>query len=208
MKKLVSLLLVVSMLLTLVILPASAAAPESGITFTADDKYETSAALSAAPRTIEAWVKVDADASSERLGIIIGNYVSGSYDNTMIDLEIRKNGNPYFYWRAGTSSSVTANFTDVDLRTGKWTHVAVVSTTTDAKCYINGELKQTVENTFADVEASTLSQFMIGGDYRTGNTRYLQSSTIGAVALYSDSRTATQIAADYAAVDYTENTLI
>lgn len=208
MKRLVSLLLTAAMLLSLAVLPSSAAAPASGTTFTAEDNYATTSALSAAPRTIEAWVKVDADASAERLGIIVGNYVSGSYDSTMLDLEIRKNGNPYLYWRAGTSASVTANFTDVDLRTGEWLHLAIVSTTTDAKCYINGELKQTIENTFADVDASTLSPFMIGGDYRTGNTRYLQSSTLGAVALYSDSRTATQIAADYAAVDYTESTLI
>ncbi len=207
MKKIVSLLLAFAMLLPLALVPA-AAAPTGGITFTADDGYTTSSALTAAPRTIEAWVKVDADASAERLGVIVGNFVSGTYKNTMWDLEIRKNGNPYLYWRAGTDSSVTANFTDVDLRTGEWTHVAVVSTATDAKCYINGELKQTVEKTFADVEASSLSQFMVGGDFRDGNTQYLKSTTLGSVALYSDSRTAAQVASDCAAVNYTENTLL
>ncbi len=207
MKKIISVLLVLAMIASFTSV-AVYAAPKSGITFTADDCYETVATLSAAPRTFEVWIKVDADASSDRLGIVVGNYVSGSYKNTMIGLEIRKNGNPYLYWREGISDSVTANFTDVDLRTGDWLHLAVVSTTTDAKCYINGELKQTVSNTFADVAADSLSQFMIGGDYRTDNARYLQSSTLGAVALYSDSRTAEQVAADYAAVDYAEQTLI
>ena len=208
MKRIISFLLVFSMLFSFALIPSAAAPTGNGITFTAEDGYETVATLSAAPRTIETWIKVDADASAERLGIIVGNYVSGSYKNTMIDLEIRKNGNPYLYWREGISSSVTANFTDVDLRTGEWIHLAVVSTTTDAKCYINGELKQTVENTFADVAADSLSKFMIGGDYRTDNTRYLQSSAVGSVALFSDSRTAEEIAADYEAVDYTEDTLI
>lgn len=207
MKKIISLLLAFAMLLPLALVP-SAAAPTSGITFTADDGYTTAAALSGVPRTIETWVKVDADAPDTRLGVIVGNFVSGSYDNTMLDLEIRKNGNPYLYWRAGTSKSVTANFADIDLRTGEWTHIAVVSTATDAKCYINGELKQTVENTFADVEVSSLSQFMIGGDFRADNTQYLKNTTLGSVSLYSDSRTAEQIAADYAAVDYTASTLI
>ncbi len=208
MKRIISFLLTLAILLPMAVMPLSAEAPTGGATFTANDVYETSDILSAAPRTIETWIKVDADAPADRLGIIFGNYVSGSYKNTMIGLEIRKNGNPYLYWREGTSDSVTATFGEVDLRTGEWLHLAVVSTTTDAKCYINGELKQTVTENFADVAASTLSQFMIGGDYRTGNTRYLQSSTVGTVAVYSDSRSAEQIAADYKATDYTANTLV
>ena len=208
MKKLFSLLLVVSMLLTMVVLPAFATTPTGGLAFTADDNYTTTSALTEAPRTIEAWVKVDKDAPDTRLGIIFGNYVSGTYDNTMLDLEIRTNGTPYLYWRAGTNKSVNANFTDVDLRTGTWTHVAVVSTATEAKCYINGELKQTIELTLADFDVSGLSQFRVGGDFRTGNTQYLKNATLGAVSVYSESRTAEQIAADYAATDYTDDALV
>lgn len=205
MKKIVSLFLACAMLLSMAMLPAFAASPTSGITFTADDGYETSSALTAAPRTIETWIKVDTDASSDRLGIIVGNYGT---DGSQLDLEIRKNGNPYLFWKPYGESSVTVNFSDVDLRTGEWIHLAVVSTKAEAKCYINGELKQTVTASFNDIGADTLSKFMIGGDYRTGNTRYLQSSTVGAVALYSDSRTAEQIAADYTATECTDSALL
>lgn len=207
MKKIALFSLILTLVLSFAAISASAA-PESGITFTAEDSYTTAYAIAEAPRTIEAWVKVDADAPDTRLGVVAGSYVSGSYDATMFGLEIRKNGNPYLYWRAGTSNSVTANFDDVDLRTGEWIHVAVVSTTTEAKCYINGELKQTVSAAFADCEASTLSAYVLGGDFRSGNTQYLKNTTLGAVAVYSSSRSAEQIAADYAATDYTESTLI
>ena len=182
--------------------------PSSGMTFAAEDNYTTTAAPSGIPRTIEAWVKVDADAPDTRLGIIAGNYISNTYADTMLDLEIRTNGNPYLYWRAGTNTSVKANFTDVDLRTGAWTHVAIVSTATDAKCYINGELKQTVEGTFADFDVSGLSQLMVGGDFRTGNAQYLKNTTLGAVSMYSESRSAEQIAKDYIATDYTDDALL
>ena len=208
MKKIISLILSIVMLVSMVALPVYAKAPENGITFTADDNYTTTSAITEIPRTIEAWVKVDKDAPDTRLGIIIGNYVSGSYDDTMLDLEIRTNGTPYLYWRAGTNKGVNANFTDVDLRTGEWTHVAVVSTTTEAKCYINGELKQTVSKTLADFDESGLTQFMVGGDFRTDNTQYLKNTTLGAVSMYSESRSAEQIASDYAATDYTEDTLL
>ena len=183
-------------------------APDKGLRFTAEDNYTTTSAPAGIPRTIEAWVKVDKNAPDTRLGIIVGNYVSGTYKNTMLDLEIRTNGTPYLYWRAGTNKSVTANFTDVDLRTGAWTHVAVVSTATEAKCYINGELKQTVEVAMVDFDVSGLSQFMVGGDFRTDNTQYLKNTTLGAVSMYSESRTATQIAADYAATDFTDDALM
>ena len=207
MKRFGSIFLVIAMLVMMVPY-VYATAPAGGITFTADDNYTTTYAPAEAPRTIEAWVKVDADAPDTRLGIIFGNFHSGTYDNTMLDLEIRTNGTPYLYWRAGTNTGVNANFTDVDLRTGAWTHVAVVSTATEAKCYINGELKQTVEKTFADFDVSGLSQFRVGGDFRTGNTQSLKNTTLGAVSVYSESRTAEQIAADYAAVDYTDDALL
>jgi len=207
MKRIVSFLLVFAMIASFAVVPAFAA-PASGITFTAADSYKTSTALSAVPRTIETWLKVDADAPDTRLGVIVGNFVSGSYDSTMLDLEIRTNGNPYLYWRAGNATSVNAQFTDVDLRTGEWIHLAVVSTTTEAKCYINGELKQTVSKTLADVDASTLSQFIIGGDFRSDNSQYLKNTTLGTVSLYSDSRTAEQIASDYTATNYTDSALI
>jgi len=204
MKKYVSLLLTAVMLLSMAVVPF-AAAPTSGVTFTAEDSYATATTPSAVPRTMEAWVKVDKDASDDRKGVIFGNYGS---DGTQIGFEIRKKGNPYLFWKPEGESSVTVNFGDVDLRTGEWLHLAVVSTATDAKCYINGELKQTATATINDFAVSTLSSCMIGGDYRSGNTQYLKDTTVASVALYSDSRSAEQIAADYAAVNYTESTLL
>ena len=40
---------------------------------------------------------------------------------------------------------------------------------------------------FADFDESGLSQFMVGGDFRTGNAQYLKNTTLGAVSMYSES---------------------
>ena len=208
MRKITSVFLVAVMLLSMAILPASAEGERGGITFTANDNYTTTQKLAGTPRTIETWLKVDKDAPDTRLGVIVGNFVSGAYGDTMLDLEIRTNGNPYLYWRAGTASSVSAHFKDVDLRTGEWTHLAVVSTTTEARCYINGSLVQTITKEFADFDESGLSPFMVGGDFRADNTQYLKNTTLGTVSLYSDSRSAEQIAADFAGADYTDGALL
>ena len=207
MKKIFFATLLATMLAAMAVV-SFAAAPTGGITFTADDNYTTTSKLDEIPRTIEAWVKVDKDAPDTRLGVIFGNYVSGTYGDTMLDLEIRTNGTPYLYWRAGNATSVNANFTNVDLRTGEWTHVVVTSTTTEAKCYINGELKQTVSKNLADFDASGLSQFMVGGDFRTNNSQSLKNTSLAAVAVYSGTRTAEQVAADYRGIDYTDSTLL
>ncbi|MBQ7661486.1 MAG: LamG domain-containing protein [Clostridia bacterium] len=208
MKKIITLLLAAALLLSMAALPANAAGERAGITFTASDKYTTSEKLGGTPRTIEAWLKVDNDAPATRLGVIVGNFVSGSYGDTMLDLEIRTNGNPYLYWRAGSGSSVSATFDNVDLRTGEWTHLAVVSTVTSASCYINGSLVQTITKEFADFDESGLSPFMVGGDFRADNTQYLKNTTLGTVSLYSESRSAEKIAADFAGADYTDGALL
>ena len=97
MKKTFSLLIVFSMLLSMAVLPTYAAAPTSGITFTADDNYTTTSKLDEIPRTIEAWVKVDKDAPDTRLGVIFGNYVSVTVQNTNGKLLVAYNASVKLY---------------------------------------------------------------------------------------------------------------
>ena len=73
------------------------AAPSSGITFTAEDVYETSAALSAVPHTFEAEVYFPASYdSSARGGVIIGNYPGSA--SSCINFEIYTSGRLRYYW--------------------------------------------------------------------------------------------------------------
>ncbi len=171
-------------------------------TFTASDLYKTMSAPKSAPRTFEAWIKVEKNAPSSRLGIIVGNF--GGADNfSSITFEIRNNGNPYIWW-----NSKTVEFNNVDLRTGEKLHLAIVTTATEAHCYINGELRQTVKASLVDLPANTMNNLVVGGDFRAGNAQYLKNTKLYSTAIYSDSKSADQIKSHMNAVDYADSALL
>ena len=177
-RKILSLVLVVLMLANTFAVFAETAA-EKGQTFTVNDLYKTMSAPGSAPRTFETWIKVDKNAPSTRLGILFGNF-GGAAEFSAINFEIRNNGNPYIYWNAKT-----VEFTNVDLRTGEKLHLAIVTTASETRCYINGELKQTIKATLADLPANTMNNFVIGGDFRSGNVQYLKNTELYSVSVYS-----------------------
>ena len=73
----------------------------------------------------------------------------------MVSFEICQNGAPGFYWRPIGEAAKSLSFDDINVKNGKWTHVAIVITPNAAKCYINGALAQTIEDKFLDIDAST-----------------------------------------------------
>lgn len=200
--------LLLLLLLVLLSLSAFAAeAPESGITLTANDRYETMGALPAVPRTVEVWLKADADAPDARMGVLCGTFDSTvAKGNFMYD--IRTGGNPYIWWKPSGVAEVRTQFTNVDIRTGEWIHLVITVAADKSCCYVNGELKQTVAATYADMPASTLSPVMVGGDYREGNTEYLKYTEMGAFRFYSEARTAEQVKASYEAFSNNVSTLL
>ena len=206
MKKTVSLLLALVFVLGLVFVPANAA-EKSGAVFAADEYYRTSNAFAKHPHTFEAWVKVEKGAASSELGALGGNYKDSKTPS--YGFEVRKNGNP-FLWLGygGSGTDVRLSFDKVDLRTGEWTHVAITFDKTNAYCYINGELKQTVAGSYPDVNFSGAGVFCLGGDLRSGNSRYLKQSELASVAVYADMRTADEIKADMNAVDASDAELL
>ena len=201
MKRFISIILVVLMLANTFAVFAQNT-DDKGQTFTASDMYKTMSAPKSTPRSFEAWIKVDKNAPSSRLGIMVGNF-GGAAEFSAINFEIRNNGNPYIYWNAKT-----VEFTNVDLRTGEKLHLAIVTTATEAYCYINGELKQTVKATLADIPSNKMNNFVIGGDFRSGNAQYLKNTQLYSTALYSDSRSADQVKSDMNKVNLEDKALL
>lgn len=183
------------------------AAEKNGITFAVDELYRTSTALDTHPHTYEAWVNVEKDAPASNLGVIAGNYKSGGTQS--YGFEIRANGNPFLWFGyAGTGTDKRLSFDEVDLRTGEWTHVAITFNETTAYCYVNGELKQTISAKIPDVDMSKTGPLCIGGDLRSGNSRWLQKTKLASVALFADIRTEDEIKADMENVALNDSDII
>ena len=205
-KRIISLTLALSLLM--VCLAVSSHAEErSGISFTAADRYATTSAPKATPRTWEAWIKVNSDAPATRLGTIVGNY---SNDQTpSAGIEIRTDGNPALWWTGGSGTTpLRVAFTEVDVRTGEWLHLAIVSDKAAGKvhCYINGVLEQTLDGVVYDITLS--NPLAAGGDLRPNNEQFFKNAKISSFALFSDVRSATEIAADMSSVDYNDAAIL
>ena len=203
-KRLISVALIFTLLFFVPTKAEAETLNSDGVSFTYKDAYKVTKKLASAPHTYEAWIKVSKDlASSKRAGVILGNYSSSTTNS--LSFEIHKNGNPRIYYKPKDKDATEHIFTDVDVRTGDWLHLAI---TVDREagtvnCYVNGQLKSSVAKTLYDINFSSAP--MIGGDPRANNTCSFLGN-IRSVALYDDARTAEEIAADFN--DYSNNSLL
>lgn len=194
-----ALLIAVLAILPTGILPASAEETRTGRTFTAADLYRTTEKIEAWPHTWEAWIRVEKDAGSGRLGVIVGNYQSSGSPSA--NMEIRTNGNPSLWWSDSSGKqNRTITFTQVDVRTGEWIFLALTNTDNEVKCYVNGELKQTLSADIYPMDDANMKIACLGGDLRSGNAQYLKQTALQSAAIYREVRTAEQIAADMSAI--------
>ena len=182
----------------------------SGIQVENFGKYEIDKSIEANIETFEAWIFMPDYYHGKIGGTIIGNY--RSYNGARVILEIYIDGNPRLSYTNAEGKTSYHRFTDVDLRTGTWQHLAVVHDVEsgEARCYVNGELKQTVtENVVAYADNALDQKFLIGRDtalrYAEGDGEYWENRKdqyfkgfIKELRLYSDVRSAEEIAADYA----------
>ena len=195
--RLLSIFLTVLMLAGLCIAPFEAfAANGEGLTFTAKDLYRPEKTYDAAPNTFEAWIKLPKNAANNRNGVILGNYNHGY---TVINFEIHSSGRPRLYWVNENGKLSDWIFTDVNVCTSEWLHLAIVRSVSEKKvhCYVNGVLKQSLDIT----DDIGLTEFIpkgglsLGGDVRGGNAQYFKGA-IKEAAVFSGVRTADEIAAD------------
>ncbi|MBQ8254520.1 MAG: metallophosphoesterase [Clostridia bacterium] len=182
---------------------------DPGLTFTQTEFYQSEKDVGT-PRTIEATFSLDANATNARLGAIVGNF--SDYKAGSFGLEIRDNYTLSLWWEPTGGSGKAINFTSfcdtLKASRGKKVHVAVTFADNVATLYVNGEYFDKVTATTSVDLTNNIGSIRIGGDYRANNIRYLQQAKVYSVALYSDVRSETEIAADVSAVDTKDANLL
>lgn len=150
-------------------------------------------ALATAAATAEAWVNIPAEVPDWKTGTLISdmNGLDGTGTAVMMD----KFGHPRF-----VSGNVDWTVDSVDLRTGAWQHIAftVDAANNVATFYQNGVAVATTTLTEAALAVSGKAP-VIGNDLSYASTTAFQGA-VKKLALFSDVRTADEIAADMAAV--------
>ena len=182
----------------------------SGIQVENFGKYEIDKKLESTVETFETWIFMPSCYHSKIGGTIVGNYRTAN--GARVWLEVYDGGNPRLSYTNSNGTISYHRFTDVDVTNGAWTHLAIVHDVAsgEARCYVNGELKQTLtENVLAYNSNAYDQNFLIGRDsslrYAEGDGEYWEhrkdhyfKGFIKEVRLYSDVRSADEIAADYA----------
>ncbi len=200
MKKIFSLVLVLVLTLSIFSELTVFAVEKEGLAFTDPlGLYKLETAPNKNPITFETDIYFPKNTSgSNRGGVIFGNFGS---ENRCVSLEIYTNGNPRLYWVSPEGTVLNIVFSKVNVYNGAWTHLAVVADidADKARCYVNGELIQTLA--FKDAsEVVCLSTFVVGGDFRSGNAQYFKGR-MKSLAVYSDVRTETEIKSDMTSLD-------
>ncbi len=163
----------------------------NGLTFKQSVHHRISDKLSKTPLTVEAEIYVNPSVTG-RAGAIFGNY-NGVREDWLF--EIYENGVPRFYYSDAAGNVRDIRFSNVDVRTGKWVHIAFTFDFEQGvmSLYLNGAIAQTMPCQFDLADDITRYQFVLGGDNRSNNGNYFKGN-IRSVSAYSDVRTAEEIA--------------
>ena len=163
----------------------------NGLSFLASTFYKMDDYLPKTPLTLEADIYVDPNFTG-RVGAIFGNYIGVRQDWLF---EIFEKGVPRFYYHDVAGNVKDIKFTEVDVRTGDWVHIAFTFDYANKtmSVYLDGELAQSIAITSDLAEDITTFRFIVGGDGRSNNGNYFKGQ-MKSVAAYSDVRTAAELA--------------
>ncbi len=162
-----------------------------GATFSQNEKYEIGT-LPSTPKTFEATVYASI-MNNNRMGVIVGNYDAGRLNR--LNFEIYANGRPRLFI-TNNGENYDCIF-DTDVRSGQPVHLALTVDGTLATLYVNGKMAEQKELPFGLPVLTNV--YTIGGDSRYGNTAFFTGSICN-VNLFTDVRTAEEIASDMASV--------
>jgi len=194
----------------------------NGITPAANTHYDVNKILDELPRTVEAVLTIKKDYQG-RSGILIGNH-RNTYGDNSFNFELQWDSSkkvhyPKLYYIDGDLSEskhdfnvqINFNFTNVALTPGTQYHLVIVHDTyhKEARCYVNGALKQTIQQAGNDADYSdyvdNAGNFLLKmdrpmrvmGDYRDNgaNGCYFKGA-LKALSLYRDVRSDTEIYGD------------
>lgn len=168
------------------------------------DYVQLSKTFTAAPTTVEAYVNIPANVPDWKKAVIISD-MGGADEVNGFEASVDFFGHPRFTLAGG---AVDVTFEDVDLRTGKWEHIAFTfdAATGEAKFYLNGSLADTKTAAAATLTASN-RKAVIGNDMTYTKSSAFQGA-MKKLAVYSDVRTADEILTDMAGVSASADALI
>ena len=116
------------------LLPATAASAD-GLTFTASNVFAGVKPYPRSANTFEATVRFSKNTTG-RGGVILGNFEN----KPCASFEVYEGGAPRLYIMDSSGNYISLVFSNVNLYTGEWVHVAITRDTTAKKahCYVNG----------------------------------------------------------------------
>lgn len=174
---------------------------------TEQNYYITEENITVVPTTIEAWLCVESGLSdAERGGTIFGNYKSTG--ETIFNLEVFTGTFPRVLVSAENGEVQSYVFNKVALPKGEFVHLTVVRDVEykEMRCYINGELKQTLK-LYGTQVTEVHSRFGIGSDLRSNSANYFKGE-INDISVFNDVRTDEEIQADMNAISESASGLL
>ena len=185
-----------------------------GLTFTASDYAVVRKQFkNSYPYTFESTILLEKGYSG-RAGVILGNH--NSNNDKYLSFEIHENGVPRLCFTSPTDTSDVSSFdykfSSVHVNTGNIVHLAITldPVTGTAVCYVNGEAKQTITRKQTELVSEHFNNYhmVLGNDPRASGTAQYFKGVIGNVTLYSDTRTANEIASDYSGINLENDNLL
>ena len=166
-----------------------------GEDFSKDDPIQyINKPLTEMPRTYEALLYAPTDI--KRTGVIIGNYEKDGSEKNCLNFELHDYGAPSLYIRKDDETLSKPKFTLSDARREGWVHVVIVHDETEYRCYIDGELTETVTETYSyDInKVQADNELSLGKDTREDK---VFKGLIRHVALYNEVLTEEEIKSAY-----------
>ena len=174
-------------------------APEAGTTFSAtvNPSMNVEEYITEAVKTTEVWVK------STSGGAILNkkfHSTGAAYYTYNLSVGVNAAGNPYYNISDGNGGknygnghTASCTFTDVNVNTGNWTHLAFVQKADSIDLYVNSALAGSVA--VADFDVIVNGKLTVGhvfGNEVTGKTNYF-GGEIANLRLWNDVRTPAEL---------------
>ena len=200
---------------------ASSFSTEGGTTVNAVDRLMMTDKITEVPTTFEMTVKFPT--TTNQSSVLFGNYNDApTYRPSTLMYYVEKSGIPVLYIRDKSDTTFKYSFTKAKIYTGEFVNLSIVIDGDKIHCYVDGVLKQSLEYTPIPKENFTPSTTMVvGGDYRsraetsggvpTGRSGKNYAFCLGVIknlALYSDARSAAEVASDMESRDVTDKNLL
>ncbi len=159
-------------------------------------------ALDKAPVTFEAQVKIPTTVADDKVSIIYSDMNTG--DTAGYALMMAENGEPKLVLDGG---AVNYTAKGIDLRTGEWLHIAFVRDTEKGEInfYINGQIASMC---YATATGTTTGRAAVIGNDTTFSKETAFEGAMRHLALFSDARTADEIAKDAVKINASEEGLV